>query len=123
MARGTCWVGYEQKGMKKKGDKLLPNCVKVAKKGDSIKKKIADKKLNQMEPREELDVGGRKQDTYDEYFSDSLDVNVTPEPDIIFNMPVIRKGDDLVPSDIRAMEIKKGGLIKGKPKLALRGWK
>ena len=27
-ARGTCWVGYQQKGMKKKGDKMGPNCVK-----------------------------------------------------------------------------------------------
>lgn len=27
-ARGSCWVGYEQKGMKKKGDKMVPNCVK-----------------------------------------------------------------------------------------------
>ena len=27
MARGTCWVGYEQKGMKKKGNKMVPNCV------------------------------------------------------------------------------------------------
>jgi hypothetical protein len=23
-----CWKGYQQKGMKKKGDKLVPNCVK-----------------------------------------------------------------------------------------------
>ena len=27
-ARGTCWVGYQQIGMKKKGDKMVPNCVK-----------------------------------------------------------------------------------------------
>jgi len=27
-ARGTCWVGYQQVGMKKKGDKMVPNCVK-----------------------------------------------------------------------------------------------
>ena len=26
-ARGTCWVGYQQKGMKKKGDRMVPNCV------------------------------------------------------------------------------------------------
>ena len=25
--RGTCWVGYVQKGMKKKGNKMVPNCV------------------------------------------------------------------------------------------------
>ena len=27
-ARGTCWHGYQQKGYKKKGDKMVPNCVK-----------------------------------------------------------------------------------------------
>ena len=26
--RGTCWVGYKQVGMKKKGDNMLPNCLK-----------------------------------------------------------------------------------------------
>ena len=25
--RGSCWVGYVQKGMKKKGGKMVPNCV------------------------------------------------------------------------------------------------
>ena len=28
-AQGTCWDGYEQRGMKKKGDKMVPNCVPV----------------------------------------------------------------------------------------------
>jgi len=32
MPRGTCWKGYEQKGKKKKGSKLVPNCVPVGKK-------------------------------------------------------------------------------------------
>ena len=27
-ARGTCWVGYKQVGMKKKGNRIVPNCVK-----------------------------------------------------------------------------------------------
>tara|TARA_R110001592_G_scaffold221154_1_gene475855 strand:+ start:36 stop:716 length:681 start_codon:yes stop_codon:yes gene_type:complete len=27
-ARGTCWVGYQQKGMKDKNGKMVPNCVK-----------------------------------------------------------------------------------------------
>jgi hypothetical protein len=39
MARGTCWVGYEQKGMKKKGDRMVPNCVKAIKKGGPVKVK------------------------------------------------------------------------------------
>ena len=38
MARGTCWVGYEQKGMKKKEDRMVPNCVKVMKKGGLLSK-------------------------------------------------------------------------------------
>ena len=28
-AQGPCWDGYEQRGMKKKGDKMVPNCVPV----------------------------------------------------------------------------------------------
>ena len=28
--RGTCWVGYQQKGMKKKGNRMVPNCVPVS---------------------------------------------------------------------------------------------
>ena len=31
MSRGTCWVGYQQKGMKKKGNRLVPNCVRAGK--------------------------------------------------------------------------------------------
>jgi len=27
-SRGTCWVGYQQKGMKDKNGKMVPNCVK-----------------------------------------------------------------------------------------------
>ena len=27
-ARGTCWHGYQQKGYKKQGNKMVPNCVK-----------------------------------------------------------------------------------------------
>ena len=27
-ARGTCWVGYQQVGMKDKGGRKVPNCVK-----------------------------------------------------------------------------------------------
>jgi hypothetical protein len=34
-----CWVGYTQKGMKKKGDKMVPNCVPV-KEGTEIQEKV-----------------------------------------------------------------------------------
>jgi hypothetical protein len=29
--QGPCWDGYVQKGMKKKGNKMVPNCVPVTK--------------------------------------------------------------------------------------------
>jgi len=35
--RGTCWVGYEQKGMKKKGNKMVPNCVPAGMKKGGLK--------------------------------------------------------------------------------------
>lgn len=28
MLMEKCWKGYEQKGMKKKGKKMVPNCIK-----------------------------------------------------------------------------------------------
>lgn len=34
-----CWNGYEQKGMKKKGKKMVPNCVPVNEEGDPTKGK------------------------------------------------------------------------------------
>ena len=37
MARGTCWVGYEQKGMKMKKGKRVPNCVMKAYLGRAIR--------------------------------------------------------------------------------------
>ena len=30
MLQEACWDGYEQQGMKKKGDKMVPNCVRVS---------------------------------------------------------------------------------------------
>jgi hypothetical protein len=38
MARGTCWAGYEQKGMKKKNGRMVPNCVKTLKQGGLLSK-------------------------------------------------------------------------------------
>ena len=35
--RGSCWVGYEQKGMKKKGNKMVPNCVPAGMKNGGLK--------------------------------------------------------------------------------------
>ena len=33
-AQGPCWDGYEQRGMKKKGGKMVPNCVPVGEEMD-----------------------------------------------------------------------------------------
>ena len=45
-AQGPCWDGYEQRGMKKKGGKMVPNCVPV---GEGVKqdKDIKDKEGTQ----------------------------------------------------------------------------
>lgn len=40
-SRGSCWKGYTQKGMKRKGDKWVPNCIKSA--GTNIDKSTEDK--------------------------------------------------------------------------------
>lgn len=45
----------------------------------------------------------------------------TLEDDLYYNMPEIR---GVPPEGLKEpLEIKTGGLIKGKPKIALRGWK
>ena len=40
--RGPCWKGYSQIGMKKKGNKMVPNCVKN-------EEKISEKKIKPMQ--------------------------------------------------------------------------
>jgi len=37
--QGTCWDGYVQEGMKKKGDRMVPNCVRKSAKKKSRKYK------------------------------------------------------------------------------------
>ena len=41
--RGTCWHGYVQKGMKKKGNKTVPNCVPSGMKEGGLKKWFNEK--------------------------------------------------------------------------------
>ena len=41
-SQGTCWDGYVQAGMKKKGNKMVPNCVRKMSKG-GLKKWFAQK--------------------------------------------------------------------------------
>ena len=41
--RGPCWQGYVQKGMKKKGDRMVPNCVPKGMKSGGLKKWFDEK--------------------------------------------------------------------------------
>ena len=41
--QGTCWDGYVQEGMKKKGDRMVPNCVKSGKAASAKSKARARK--------------------------------------------------------------------------------
>ncbi len=43
--RGTCWKGYSQIGMKKKGNRMVPNCVKNEEK---IEEGKADKSFDKI---------------------------------------------------------------------------
>jgi hypothetical protein len=40
MLQEACWDGYEQQGMKKKGDRMVPNCVRVSEAKKKKKGKI-----------------------------------------------------------------------------------
>ena len=53
MARGSCWVGYEQKGMKKKGNKMVPNCVPAGMKKGGLKEWFRQKWV---------DIGSKRKD-------------------------------------------------------------
>jgi len=48
--QGTCWDGYMQKGMKKKGGKLVPNCVPAMKSGG----------LTEWFKQDWVDIGSKK---------------------------------------------------------------
>ena len=47
-----CWVGYTQKGMKKKGDKMVPNCVKEQKMPEYSTQRYAAELLRQEKEKE-----------------------------------------------------------------------
>ena len=57
-ARGTCWVGYQQKGMKKKGDRMVPNCVKEIYWESGLGESCGY--TFELEPIEEAEYQGRK---------------------------------------------------------------
>lgn len=51
--KGTCWNGYEQKGMKKKGNRMVPNCVPVSE--EKVRKLVMSKKGKVKRPLAEID--------------------------------------------------------------------
>ena len=52
-SRGTCWEGYVQKGMKKKGGRMVPNCVPGGMKKGGLKEWFQEKWV---------DIGAKKKD-------------------------------------------------------------
>jgi len=48
--KGSCWEGYVQKGMKKKGNRTVPNCVPAMKTGG----------LNEWFKQKWVDIGAKK---------------------------------------------------------------
>ena len=52
--RGTCWEGYVQAGMKKKGNKMVPNCV------PKDAKKMKEGGLTKWFKEKWVDIGARK---------------------------------------------------------------
>jgi hypothetical protein len=180
MARGTCWVGYEQKGMKLKKGKRVPNCVKKASKGEYMdeskaheskesraeearetrleKKGYVETKSGKMKKVQKAYTGRAVRQPTEtdtefeirhEYHTPFKGPQKAKDGVMIKNkskkistesmeddeyyptgagqeypggfMPEIR--GTLPPGFQEPQEIKNGGLIKGKPKIALRGWK
>jgi hypothetical protein len=52
--RGTCWEGYVQAGMKKKGNKMVPNCVPAG------SKKMSQGGLTKWFKQKWVDIGAKK---------------------------------------------------------------
>ena len=52
--RGTCWEGYVQAGMKKKGNKMVPNCVPAG------SRKMKEGGLTKWFREKWVDIGAKK---------------------------------------------------------------
>jgi len=52
--KGSCWDGYVQAGMKKKGNRLVPNCVPAS------SKKMAEGGLTKWFKQKWVDIGSKK---------------------------------------------------------------
>ena len=55
--RGTCWEGYVQAGMKKKGNKMVPNCVP-----SGSAKKMKEGGLTKWFKQKWVDIGSKRAD-------------------------------------------------------------
>jgi hypothetical protein len=89
-----CWDGYKQEGMKKKGKKMVPNCVPVSENADALDydwhtpvRERADRycpKCEKLETRTECKYGSRYWDTFSlpaELISSKKDYSITmPHP-------------------------------------------
>ena len=145
MARGTCWQGFEQKGFKKKGSRSVPNCVRVGK-ADGGTARIPRKKGQPAGSKKHSDL------YTDENPKGTISgLKFKTETDAKKSVAKIKKSGKTKAHKIQAavaMEQRagvmgkassagvyrkfidsakrtkkaKGGLIKGKPKLALRGF-
>jgi len=145
MPRGTCWHGYEQKGFKKKGNRSVPNCVKVAKKGGMARiprkpgQPAGSKKHSDLYTDENPKgtIHGLKFATESDARKSVAKIKASGKPHAhkiqaaiameqragvmgkASSAGVYRSYIDSIKKSKKAQ----GGLIKGKPKLALRGWK
>ena len=52
--KGSCWDGYVQAGMKKKGNRLVPNCVPAG------SKKMAEGGLTKWFKEKWVDIGSKR---------------------------------------------------------------
>ena len=52
--KGSCWEGYVQAGMKKKGNRMVPNCVPAG------SKKMAEGGLTKWFKEKWVDIGSKK---------------------------------------------------------------
>lgn len=139
----ACWKGYVQKGMKMKNGRSVPNCVPVQKAylGRAVKQPTETE--NEFKIRHEMhspfmDLKKKKKKIVKASEGKDIETKDTPVDDAFKektkkSVYTMRRFAPNIDSDMRIyrrissfkepQEIKSGGLIKGKPKLALRGWK
>jgi len=48
-AKDPCWTGYKQVGMKKKGGKMVPNCVSVSESASPVVRRVLERYQGQLE--------------------------------------------------------------------------